>query len=107
MEIIGGEGRLRFDSVGDYVCWSGVNMNGVNGVRARHANGELAGDQLAVRYEGAVLGLIDVLATGSWHVEGDASVNFAPQTGTGTLCIEASSNGAGWVAMLNNITLLR
>jgi beta-glucanase (GH16 family) len=106
LEVINGQGRQRMDSSGDSVCWSGINMAGVTGVKATYANGEPAGDKFIVRYQGNTLGNITLASTGSWSVDTNTTVGFAAQAGSGTLCVEAQVSSGGWIASLNSVTLL-
>ena len=96
-----------FDSAGDQVCWSGINMAGVANASVRYSNGEGFDDRVQLTYNGAALATVDLpncIANGAWEGDcGDVLAEFAPQSGSGTVCLVTS--GPGWNGALNRLEL--
>jgi CxxC motif-containing protein (DUF1111 family) len=95
------------DSAGDRVCWSGIDMAGVDRANVRYSSGEGLGDSLALTYNGisiATLNLPNCITNGAWEGDcGDVLVDFAPQSGSGSLCLVGA--GPGWIGAINRLEI--
>jgi hypothetical protein len=102
-------GKVIFNSGGDSICWSNVNMAGIANARLHYGNGEGSDDTIQLTYPntGTVIGTFAIANTGGWNSPqlSDANVTFAAQTGTGTLCVVGVLVGGTWVASVDYVVL--
>jgi len=103
-DVAGGFQNLGYIEDGDYVGYSPVNLEGIDGLSVRAASpGD--GGLVEVRWgapDGDLLGTIDVAGTGDWQRYGDFRTDLTDvPEGTGTLYLVFRSRTGGGESLFN------
>ena len=92
-----GNGDVGFIESGDFLYYSGVEMDGITTLQIHYAKG-VDGGKIEVRLDSATGQLIATwtpASTGAWGTWGDATVSLGTVTGTHTLYLVAAGSTAG------------